>query len=397
MNDENALPAKLLLDVDHTLVRVQRPALLIGLGALALGIIGAFFAPQQFFRSYLIAYLFWCGIALGSLAILMLQHITGGAWGAVIRRVLESATRTLPLLVLLFLPLVFGLSHLYEWARPEHVAHDEALQHKALYLNVPFFLGRAAFYFGVWLLLARFLNRWSLEQDSIPQDQQGVRLEYLSRGGLLLYSLTMTFASIDWVMSIEPHWFSTIYGILFVGGQVLSAFAFVIPILMLVTDRPPMSEIVSPDQFQDLGKLLLAFIMLWAYFAFSQFLIIWSGNLPEETPWYINRLHGGWQWIGVAEIVLHFALPFVILLSRDLKRNARLLSMVAIGVIFMRFVDLYWLVTPAFSPRVLSIHWLDVVTLAGVGGVWLWFFVDQLKGRPLVPLQDPSLPLEGSA
>jgi hypothetical protein len=252
-------------------------------------------------------------------------------------------------------------------------------------------------YFGVWLLLARFLNRWSLEQDSIPQEQQGVRLEYLSRGGLLLYSLTMTFASIDWVMSLEPHWFSTIYGLLFVGGQVLSAFAFVIPILMLLTDRPPMSEIVSADQFQDLGKLLLAFIMLWAYFSFSQFLIIWAGNLPEETPWYVNRLHGGWQWIGVAQIVLHFALPFGILLSRDLKRNARLLSMVAIGVVSMRFVDLYWLVTPAFSPRVLSVHWLDLATLVGVGGVWLAFFVNQLKGRPLLPLQDPSLPLEVSA
>jgi hypothetical protein len=397
MNENGALRSKLLLDDDHALVRLQRPALLGGLGALALGLIGAIFAPQQFFRSYLIAYLFWCGIALGSLAILMLQHITGGAWGAVIRRVLESATRTLPLLALLFLPLVFGLSHLYEWAQPEHVAHDEILQHKAIYLNVPFFLARAALYFGVWLLLARFLNRWSLEQDSIPQEQQGVRLEYLSRGGLLLYSLTMTFASIDWVMSLEPHWFSTIYGLLFVGGQVLSAFAFVIPILMLLTDRPPMSEIVSADQFQDLGKLLLAFIMLWAYFSFSQFLIIWAGNLPEETPWYVNRLHGGWQWIGVAQIVLHFALPFGILLSRDLKRNARLLSMVAIGVVSMRFVDLYWLVTPAFSPRALSVHWLDLATLVGVGGVWLAFFVNQLKGRPLLPLQDPSLPLEVSA
>jgi hypothetical protein len=386
--------SQLLLGPDHVLRRAQLPALVVGLAGLAAAGIGAVLSPTQFFRSYLVAYLFWFGLALGSMAILMIQFVTGGRWGASIRRVLESATRTLPLMLLLFLPLMLGIGHLYEWAHPAQVARDPLLQGKSGYLNVTFFLVRAGLYFAVWLLVARLLNRWSLEQDDIREPAYSRRLENLSRGGLLLYGLTMTFASIDWVMSLEPHWFSTIYGILFVGGQVLSAFAFVIPVLVLLSDRWPLSEIISADLFHDLGKLLLAFVMLWAYFAFSQLLIIWSGNLPEEIPWYLNRLHGGWQWIGVGQIALHFALPFFVLLSRDLKRNGRLLALLAVGVVGMRFVDLYWLVTPSFEPGHLAVHVLDLLTLVGVGGVWLAAFLWQLQGRPLMPLMDPALQIE---
>jgi hypothetical protein len=379
------------LPEDHVLLRLQRPALIAGILALAASAGGVAIDPLQFFRSYLVAYLFWLGISLGSLPILMLQYITGGAWGAVIRRILESATRTLPLLVVLFVPLLFGLTHLYEWARPEAVAHDAVLQHKQLYLNVPFFLLRSALYFATWLVLVWLLNRWSAAQDVTDDPAIARRLEYLSRGGLLLYTLTMTFASVDWVMSLEPHWFSTIYGILFIGGQVLAAFAFAIPVAALLADRPPLSRVIGAGHFHDLGKLLLAFVMLWAYFSFSQFLIIWSGNLPEESPWYLSRLRGGWEWIGVALIAFHFALPFVVLLSRDIKRDARRLALVACGVIAMRGVDLFWLVTPAFAPAGLQVHWLDVATLVGVGGIWLAAFVWQLRGRPLLPLRDPAL------
>jgi hypothetical protein len=218
----------------------------------------------------------------------------------------------------------------------------------------------------------------------------------VSRGGLLLFTLTMTFASIDWVMSLEPHWYSTIYGILFIGGQVLSAWAFVIPVLVRIAERPPFSAYITADQFHDLGKLLLAFVMIWSYFAFSQFLIIWSGNLPEETPWYLNRLRGGWQWLGGAEIVVHFALPFLVLLSRDLKRNGPMLAAVALGVLFMRFVDLFWMIQPAFSPGAFALHWLDAVTLVGVGGLWLSQLIGQLKTRPVLPLREPQLVLEAA-
>ena len=379
------------LPADHPLTRLQRPSLIAGVIGIALSVLGLVIDPLQFFRSYLVAYLFWLGIALGSLPILMLQYITGGMWGAALRRILESSTRTLPLLMALFLPLLFGVTSLYEWAQPDTVAHDPILQHKQLYLNVPFFLGRAAIYFAVWSALIWFLNRWSALQDAEATPALARRLEYLSRGGLLLYTLTMTFASIDWVMSLEPHWFSTIYGILFIGGQVLGAFAFAIPVAALLADRTAFGDVISADQFHDLGKLLLAFVMLWAYFSFSQFLIIWSGNLPEETPWYLSRLRGGWEWVGIAVIVFHFALPFMVLLSRDTKRNAGRLALVACAVLVMRAVDLFWLVSPAFAHEGGAVHWLDLTTLVGVGGIWLAVFVWQLRERPLLPLRDPAL------
>jgi hypothetical protein len=393
----SAASRSFVLAPDHVLHRIQRVALATGLGALALCILGAFVSPAQFFRSYLIAFLFWFGIALGSMAILMIHHITGGAWGATIRRVLESSTRTLPLLALLFLPLLFGLSSVYEWARPEVVAHDPALLHKRPYLNVPFFVVRAVLYFAAWVTVARFLNRWSLEQDTNADPAVGWRLEQLSRGGLVLIGLTMTFAAVDWVMSLEPHWYSTIYGILIMGGQILTAMAFTISMAALLVRAGPLSAVIGAEQFHDLGKLMLAFVMLWAYFAFSQFLIIWSANLPEEIPWYLHRLRGGWQVIGIGIIVFHFLLPFLVLLSRDVKQRPGALALVALSMIVVRFVDLFWLVTPAFHPAGFFIHWMDVVTPVGVGGIWLAAFIWQLKGRPLVAINDPSLPRQVTA
>jgi hypothetical protein len=391
------LRAALSLQPDHILYRSQRA--LLGAGVLGLLVAGAggLVDPDQFFRSYLVAYLFFTGIALGSLGLVSLNHVTGGRWGVVIRRVCEAAMRTLPLLLLLFLPLLLGLTNLYEWARPAVVAHDAVLQHKHPYLNVPFFVARVGIYFAVWLVVTNYLVRWSHEQDDTGDPGVVRRLQFLGRGSLLLYSLTMTFAAVDWAMSLEPHWYSTIYGILIIGGQVLSAFAFVIPVLMLLSDRAPFNELVTAEQFHDLGKLMLAFVMLYAYFAFSQFLIVWSGNLPEETPWYLARLNGGWQYLAVALVLFQFALPFVILLSRNLKRNARRLAGVALVVLVSRLLDLFWLLKPAFSPAHFSIHWMDVAAVLGVGGLWLSFFLWRLRGQPLLPLRDPDLPLEAEA
>jgi len=367
---------------------IRRRCLLVGLTGLALCALGAFASPEQFFRSYLVAYLFWLGIALGCLPIVMLHHLTGGAWGLVIRRVLESGTRTLPLMALLFLPLVFGLQDLYAWARPGAVAAGALLRHQTAYLNVPFFLARAVVYFASWLAVAHYLNAWSLAPEAWVDSPTARRLRQLSGPGLAIYGLTMTFASIDWAMSLEPHWFSTVYGMLFAAGQVLGAFAFAVAVTVLLARREPLSRAVSPAILQDLGNLLLAFVMLWAYLAFSQYLLTWAGNLPEEIPWYLHRLRGGWTPIAVAVIVFHFALPFVLLLSRDVKRSAFLLGTVAAAVVCVRFVDLFWLIVPAFQQSGVRVHWMDVAAPVGVGGTWLAAFTWQLGARPLVPLQD---------
>jgi hypothetical protein len=377
--------------------RVRRPSLAVGLIALAASGAGAFFAPAAFFRAYLFAYIFFAGLSLGCLAVVMLHHLTGGAWGIPIRRILESGTRTLPLMAILFLPIALGMKHLYSWSRPEEVARDALLQAKEAYLNVPFFLARAAFYFAVWIAIAYFVNRWSLEQDRAGSPALTRRLQLLSAGGLVAYGLTMTFASIDWVMSLEPHWFSTMYGVLYIAGQALNALAFVTAALVLMSGEKPFSDFVRPAHYHDLGKLLLAFVMFWSYVSFAQYLIIWAGNLPEEIPWYLRRLNGGWGWVGAALILLHFALPFLLLLPAGANRNSRILVGVAGLVVLMRFVDVYWLVRPVFTQASASaasarfqVHWLDLAASIGIGGVWLAVFLWQLEERPLLPVNDPE-------
>ena len=364
--------------------RFRRNCLLVGIAGLAACAAGAAANPAAFFRAYLVAYLFWLGIALGCMAIVLIHYLTGGAWGLVIRRVLESGTRTLPLLALAFLPLAFGLRELYEWARPEVVAADALLRHKSTYLNPPFFLVRAAIYLAAWIAVAAVLRRWSPEDAAPPR-----RLRVLAGPGLAVYGLTMTFAAIDWVMSLEPHWFSTVYGMMFATGQVLAGFAFVIAVTTLLARRAPLAGLVAPNHFTDLGNLLLAFVMLWAYLAFAQYLLIWAGNLPEEIPWYLRRQQGGWAAVAVALILFHFAVPFALLLSRAVKRHA--LLFVAAGILCMRYVDLFWLVVPDLEPHGLSLHWMDVAAPVGLGGVWLATFGWQLDRRPLLPLHDPLL------
>jgi hypothetical protein len=378
---------------DLEINRLQRRALTVGAAGLALCVLGALIEHDsvQFFRSYLLAYMFWLSIPLGCMAIVMLHHLTGGAWGFVIRRLLESGTRTLLAMAVLFVPVLFGLSRLYLWAQPAAVAADPILQYKRPYLNPAFFTGRAIFYFAVWMGLAYLLNRWSLEQDRTGEPVLTQRLEALSGPGLVLYGLTVTFASVDWVMSLEPHWFSTIYGMLFMVVQGLAAMAFVIVVAQMLAGRPPLSEIATPADFNDLGNLLLTFVMLWAYLAFSQFLIIWSGNLKDEIAWYATRATGGWAWLAVFLIVFHFAVPFLLLLSRNVKRRLRMLSVVAGALIFLGWVDMYWLMVPAFAPDRPRIHWMDLAAAIGIGGIWIAAFLSELKGRPLVPLHDPRL------
>jgi hypothetical protein len=377
------------------LVQMQRRAWLVGAAGVVLALLGVWLNLAQFFRAYLVAYLFWSGLSLGCLALLMLHHVVGGAWGAMIRRLLEAGTRTLPLMVVLFVPLLYGLTTLYSWSQPEVVAHDGLLQHKSVYLNVPFFVQRAALYFAIWLIIMFFLNYWSRQQEQVagaPQERRVQRrLRLLSAPGLVLYVLAVTFAAVDWIMSLEPHWYSTLYGVVILVGQILAALALAIVLITQLAEVPPVSTVLTPQHLHDLGNLLLAFVMFWAYIAFSQFLIIWSGNLPEEVSWYIHRTQGGWEWLGGLVLLLHFGLPFVVLLSRTSKRRAQVLWRIAAGLLGLHLLELFWLVLPAFYPSTLAIHWLDVGLPIGMGGLWMAVFVWQLQRRSLLPWHDPRL------
>jgi len=370
--------------------RIQRRALIIGVAGLILCMVGAVFRPAQFLQSYLFGYVFLLGLTLGCMAILMVQYLTGGDWGIVIRRTLEAAMRILPLMAVGFLPIALGVRELYVWARPAQAA-AEGLDYRTEYLNIPFFIVRAVVYFAVWLAMAHRLDRWSREQDRGGAQGWLKRLRRLSGPGLVIYAVTITFAAYDWLMSLNPEWFSTIFGLLIIAGEALSAVAFVILVAALLSTREPMALVFQPRHFHDLGKLLLTFVMVWAYLSFSQLLIVWSGNLPREIPFYLPRMQSSWRWIGVMLIILHFALPFALLLSRDLKRRAGRLAALAGLVIVMRVIDLFWLVAPEFRPQGLTIDWFDPVTVVGLCGVWLALFIRELKARPMLPLRDPHL------
>jgi hypothetical protein len=379
-----------------------------GAGVVAC-VVAFVFDRDHFFRSWLIAYLFFLGIALGSMGLMMIQHLSGGAWG-VFRRVFEASSRTLPLLALLFLPVVLGMGTLYPWTHPDHVLEDEVLRHKAVYLNTGFFLVRALVYFTGWILIAWTMTRWSKQQDEGDMTVN-LRLQYLSGGGLVFYTFAATFASIDWIMSLNPHWYSTLFGFLFVGGQGLAALAFTIVVSTYLVKHEPMSGVLKPHHFHDLGKLSLAFVMLWAYFNFSQYLLVYAANLVEEVPYFLARMTHGWQYVAVFLLLFHFIVPFLLLLSRDLKRMPHRLVWVAIALLVVRYIDLFMLVSPEFAStgenlHLLTgehaggffVHWADLAAPLAIGGLWTWMFLTQLAQRPVLALSDPYLreALEGS-
>ncbi len=369
----------------------QQRALIVGIVALVICIGGAFINRAQFFQSYLFAFVFWAQLSIGCLALLLIQHVAGGTWGAVIRRPLEAGTMTLPLMAVLFIPIIFGIPDLYRWANPEEVAHSELLAHKAPYLNVPFFIGRTALYFVIWIALAYLLNKWSGRQDQDAEAVPESRFSSLSGAGLPLVALSLTFASFDWMMSLEPEWFSTIYGFMFGVGSAAVAFAFVVAVLNVLAQYKPLSEIVTIQHFNDLGNFLLASVMLWAYMSFSQYLIIWAGNLPEETTWYIARIQGGWQGVAIFLLIFHFVVPFMVLLARGVKRRPRALTLVAGLILFVRLVDLFWLIIPAFYPTGFHLDWLNVLMPIALGGLWIALFIRQLRQKSLVAVNDPKL------
>ena len=373
--------------------RLQNRAFMVGAVALLLSLYGALNSPERFYYSYLMSFMLVLGLTLGSLGLVMLQHLTGGHWGIIIRRPLESATRTLPLVAAFFLPIaLIGMKYLYgAWLNPEELRKEPLSEFQQSYLTQGRFELRAFIYFIIWLLLMYIFNRLSKEQDERPEDRAlRRRLKMLAGPGIILYVFAMSFAAIDWVMSLSPHWASTIYGFLFVAGQLISSMSLMIAVVVLLARTEPFSAVLQRRHLHDLGKLLLAFLMLWAYFAFSQLLIIWSGNLPEEITFYLTRLYGGWGVVAVLVLIFHFFVPFFLLLPQSVKRSNKLLPRTALWLIFMRLVDLFWMTRPEFTSRAVP-SWLDLLLPIALGGLWLGFFAFNLKQYPLLPLGDPKL------
>jgi hypothetical protein len=380
-------------------------ALLIGAAALLLCAVGFFINRDQFFRAWLIGYMLWLGIALGSMGLMMIHHLSGGAWGMVVRRVWEASSRTLPLLTVLFIPVVLGMNRLYPWTHTELMQGDEILRHKAAYLNPTSFIARAAFYFIGWNLIA-----WRMTALSRAQDEGSVEatrsMQWLSGGGLVFLALSITFVGVDWFMSLNPDFYSTMFGFLFMNYLGLAGLAFTIIMAAYLRKAEPMGALFRPSHFADYGKLLLAFVMMWAYFQFSQYLLVYAANLQDEIPYVLTRIEGGWQYLAVFLLLFQFVVPFCLLLSKPLKRTPERLVRLAVGLLVIRVIDTFMYVTPEFSREaagvnrwfvpgehgsVFFVNWLDVVTPIAIGGIWFWMFYTQLRQRPLLPIGDPYL------
>ncbi|RME98384.1 MAG: hypothetical protein D6768_17460 [Chloroflexi bacterium] len=371
--------------------RIQKISLVVGIVALVVGAGGLLTNRAQFFQSYLLGYIFVLSIPLGHLGILMIHHLVGGKWGFSIRRILESGAMTLPVMALLYIPIIVGYGYLYPWTDPATVAESHLLQYKEPWLNVPFFIVRTVIYFIIWSGLAFLLNKWSLQQDK-SDDPTAIttRLKNLSAPGMILFILTTTFAAYDWGMSLDPLWFSSMYGVIFFAGHAVAAVATAILVANFIAKRnQKFADRVDIYVFNDLSNFLLAFVSFWAYVSFSQYLIIWASNLPETITWYVVRTQNGWQVPATMLIFLGFAVPFALLLSRKNKRNIKLLIGLSVWVLVMRYVDFFWILMPTFSPYGFYFHWLNLVIPVGLAGIWLFLFIRQLKGKPLLAQNDP--------
>jgi hypothetical protein len=363
-------------------------------GAAGLALAGAGFAVdrEQFFHSWLTAFLFYLTLALGALFFVMVQHLARAGWSVAVRRLAETAAAALPVFALLFLPVLAGLADLFSWTDGEKVAHDHLLQHKQGYLNVPFFVARAVLYFAVWTLLARFFHRTSVAQDASRDPRLTVTMQRRAAPAMIVYAFTVTFMAFDWVMSMDPHWYSTIFGVYVWAGGVVASYAFLTLAARAVARAGYLHNVLRTDHYQDLGRLLFAFSVFWAYIGFSQFFLIWYGNIPEETIWYLHRMEGSWLPVTFFLATGHFVVPFVLLMSRFAKRRPAWVAGLAAWILVMHYLDLHWLVMPNLHPEGIVPHWIDLACLAGIGGAFLFVFTRTLAGRALVPAGDPRLP-----
>src|ERR1700742_3075728 len=389
--------------------RLRSSSLIVGI-VFAVIAVGLTLAKQQwdlFLHSWLFAFMFWLGLTTGSLALLMLQYTSGGNWGRLGRRIWEAAAGNWWYMLLCWLPIAVGMKHIYKWATiPSDPAEKAAfLKHLGpdkvhYYLNVPGFWVRGIIYFVGWGLLYMALKRWSVREEAgTTTPAQFVTIQNLSGFGIVFYGFSITFASIDLTMSLYPEWWSTVWGMLFMVGQVLTTFCFTIWLFVRLSSVEPVSRIFKTEYLHDFGKLLFAFVVLWAYLSFSQWIIIWSGNMLSEIRWYVMRLQNGWQYFGTLLIFVHFVFPFALLLSRNTKRSRSRIVVICFLVLFMRLVDLFWLTAPNFYPGGVNgglerFHLLDaamyIVCPIAMGGIWLFLFFMRLSKRSLMPVNDPG-------
>jgi hypothetical protein len=367
--------------------RVQGYALIIGAICMVLTLAQWLLNPVQFYRSWMIGFMYAFGAGLGALACLMLQYMTGGGWGMLVRRQLEAGSRTIPYLTILFIPICFALfthSQFYEWLDPAKIKADAVIREKSAYLNPTWWLIRTAAIFIIWNVYQFILNRLSGEEERTGDIRISKRLMGFSGIGLVIYALTLTSAAVDWIMSMNVHWFSTIYGLILLATEGLTIISTVIITTTLLMREPPMVEVVKKRHLHDLGKLLFMFTLFWTYVSFSQLVIMWSGNLPEEVSWYIARMNGGWGLIAVLLVFFQWMFPFLILLSQDIKRNPKTVRFMAIWILTIRAIDVIWQVEPNFHPQSLFISWSDITAILGFAGVWIFLYLNELKKRPLL-------------
>ncbi len=408
--------------------KILRLFLMVGVAGLLLSLVGLIFNPSAFFHSYLTSVIFWTSIGLGALFMVMLHYLVNAVWSVVIRRVLENILITLPVMGLLFIPVLFGIPYLYSWndnyESPSHSEnhaisivsdayaeetvieddsehedvgtqtdpHKELLEKKKAFLNTPFFIIRTIIYFLIWSLIAVRIYKNSLKQDrdgaSDANDGAGLRI---SAPGMILFALTVSFAGFDWMMSLDPLWYSTIYGVYFFSGCIVSVMAFVSVFSTWLRGKNILADIISEEHYHTIGKLLFGFVIFWAYMAFSQYLLIWYANIPEETIWYHHRWVGGWKFISVLIAVAHFTIPFIFLMPKNMKRNPKILSFWAIWILVMHWVDLYWNIQPNLYPDGAGFSWMDVTSMIGIGSIFLYFFWKNLSKNPILTLKDRKL------
>ena len=365
--------------------------LIAGIVMLVLSALGYITNSKYFFHSYLLAYTFWLSVALGALFFTMVNHLVSAHWWQVLRRIVESLMYSFPILAILFIPILFGMHDLFHWTHTEDVLNDPILLGKEPYLNSTFFIIRAIFYFAVWFILSRILYKYSIKQDESPSEELIEKMKKISAPGLVLFAVTLTFASIDWLMSLDPHWYSTIFGVYYFAGSFVALLSFTIIVAAFLHKKGILKDVITIEHFHDLGKFLFGFTVFWGYIGASQYFLIWYANIPEETVWYYHRWEGSWKYITLTIVFGHFLLPFLLLIFRYTKRNLSLLSFSASWIFLMHIIDLYWLVYPMMSPHHLHFYWTDITVILGIGGIFVWNFWNNFSRNALVPVNDRRL------